>query len=221
MVAAIGADREIMDQTSLEYVLYNSLYTNKMFKTYFGGIAEAIHRTIFALGGGPNNSHVPDAEMYIPGGRLPYELVKYHKRLQLLMSNLYMQATVALQDPQCLGFFEHIQRDVVQQRMPGSAAISYIPMSPQPVYQGIGTWYLHDDQNPGNRPPQYSSQSIPQYTPASSPLSEKTTIYRNTPTQSPKGPPPMKPSQFLNRRRKGRRNDKAQSAVPVATREQR
>lgn len=98
LVAMIGADRQLADETLLDYKLRCSPHTNIMFKTHFGVIAEVLDQTFLALNGGSVTSSESDAVWRISEDQLRGTLAFYHDRLRGPIESLSTLAPIVLPD---------------------------------------------------------------------------------------------------------------------------
>ncbi|KAL8790993.1 MAG: hypothetical protein Q9195_006139 [Heterodermia aff. obscurata] len=220
VVAAIGADRHIINRTKLDYVFYNSPFVDMVIKSNFGTIAAIIHKAHVELGDRPSNSRdFEDTQSQIPRGNLQGQFAEFDMELQVAIDILHKLATLVLQSNVYLNLLERNLAEANDKRMLGGVA-TFHPQPeiyPQPVFQDRDTWPLHEDQGHGYGPQLFSPQPIPQRTAADSLLLEKRPVNPNAPTQIMKRRANRKTSLSQKRQRTA---SKAPSNVPIAKKEQ-
>ena len=245
LIAMIGADKQPMDATSLDYRfrLHNTPHTNVMFKTHFGVIAEVLDSTIWTLSEGLAASHESDLPSFIPEGKLREQLNFSHRQLRGPTVNLCMLWQNVFPDPQHLCALEYVLYKMAFRNMPGPVASSFplttarpegqvevkpwdksdlagrkpLPtIAPQTMFQGRTTAPLHCYQNTGNGPLLSPMQPIPQRTSTDTSLPEKPVVDRIAPRQGVKRRASGKPPQFHRRPKTDIRIAKAPSDATVA-----
>ena len=245
LVAMIGADRQLADETSLDYKLRYSPYTNIMLKTHLGIIEQVLDQTLLALNGGPATSAESDVEWQVPENKLRDALAFYHHQLRGPIESLSALAPIVLPDhpnprPNALpsprlNALECVLKNIafmtprvveslhprIPKRNEGQVEVKPCDkpqpaMFPQTVSQGRGSQPLHHDQNTGGGSLLSSTQPISHRASTDNSHLKKPMVDRNAPTQSLKRRATDKPSQSHKRQKTGIRIDKTPSDAIIA-----